>query len=381
MFLSSTSILRNPVPALIAALTLIHTPMHAQDPKLGGDPLDARQQSIATIASLTATGDQLALRAAIHTGLDGGLAINDAKEVIVQLYAYTGFPRSLNALTALMAVVDERKQTGKNDTLGREPDPMPTNGTRLELGTELQTRLVGRPVSGDLYTFAPVIDQFLKEHLFCDIFGRNNLDFKTREIATIAALASLSGVDAQLRSHMNIGLHNGVSHAQLAGIVAIVAKQVDAAKGRAAQTVLHDVLGTPLPGGPVDLGPVAFALGELFDNGNFTGAVWVNMLAAGDNGNDTNTGHVTFSPRARTNWHTHPGGQILLVTSGTGYVQERGGPKRILRAGESLTCPPGVEHWHGAGPDGTFSHIAITTEASKGPVVWKEPVSDEQYGD
>lgn len=375
-----------PKLAVVAIPLLLTCPMTAQTPIAADATLDARQQSVVTISSFTANGDIAALRGALHTGLDAGLTVNEIKEVVVQLYAYAGFPRSLNALNTFMEVLGERKKAGKVDEIGREPDPLPAGKSRLAYGTEVQTQLVGRPVSGDVYTFAPVIDRFLKEHLFCDIFGRNNLDFKTREIATISALATLGGVDAQLRSHLNVGLHNGLTPAQLAGIVSIIGTQVDAGKGRAAEGVLNDVLGVQPPGEPLPIAeeaaayPVAFAKGELVTNGHFTGSVWLNMLTGADAGNDTQTGHVTFAPGARSHWHMHPGGQILLVTSGVGYVQERGQPKRILRAGESVACPPGVIHWHGAGPDSTFSHIAISTELHKGPVVWMEPVSDEQYG-
>ncbi|MBP1080201.1 MULTISPECIES: carboxymuconolactone decarboxylase family protein [Bacillus] len=76
----------------------------------------------------------------------------------------------------------------------REASPLPTNKSSIELGTEIQTRLAGRPVTGEVYEFAPVIDQFLKGHLFGDIFGRDNLDFQSREIATIAALANMDGI-------------------------------------------------------------------------------------------------------------------------------------------------------------------------------------------
>lgn len=379
---------RIPILTMITAQLMLHTVVSAQAPIAADATLDARQQSIVTISVFTANGDRAALRGAFDTGLDAGLTVNEIKEVVVQLYAYAGFPRSLNALNTFMEVLDERKKAGKVDEMGREPDPLPDDKPRLEYGTELQTQLVGRPVSGPVYTFAPVIDKFLKEHLFCDIFGRNNLDFKTREIATIAALASLGGVDAQLRSHMNVGMHNGLSAAQLKELVAVVRTHVGQDEGRAAQAVLNTVLNedpsadhTPVVD-EVNLEhiTVPFAKGELVTNGHFTGSVWLNMLTGADAGNDTQTGHVTFAPGARSHWHMHPGGQILLVTSGVGYVQERGQPKRILRAGESVACPPGVVHWHGAGPDSAFSHIAISTELHKGPVVWMEPVSDEQYG-
>lgn len=156
------------------------------------DALDAKQQSLVTISAFTAIGNEAGLRTALIDGLNAGLTVNEIKEVIVQLYAYAGFPRSLNALSTFMKVLKERKEQGIVDAQGKTASPLPADKSKLEFGTENQTRLVGRPIKGDIYEFAPIIDQFLKEHLFGDIFGRDVLDFKTREIATISALASLS---------------------------------------------------------------------------------------------------------------------------------------------------------------------------------------------
>jgi alkylhydroperoxidase/carboxymuconolactone decarboxylase family protein YurZ len=174
----------------------IVTILEAQTMKNEG--LNAKQEKIVTIAAFTANGDLQKLKTALNEGLDAGLTINEVKEILVQMYAYAGFPRSLNALYTFIAVLKERKQNGINDELGKAPNPLPAHKSKLQLGTEIQTQLVGAPVKGEVYEFAPVIDQFLKEHLFGDIFGRDNLDFKTREIATISALASLGGAENQL---------------------------------------------------------------------------------------------------------------------------------------------------------------------------------------
>ncbi|TQS42546.1 carboxymuconolactone decarboxylase [Cryptosporangium phraense] len=153
------------------------------------------------------------LRRALNDGLDAGLSINQIKEVLVQLYAYAGFPRSLNALGAFMTVLDERKNAGIEDEAGEEPGPVPADS--LAAGTRNQTRLTGAPVTGALFEFAPAIDHFLKAHLFGDIFGRDNLDWRSREIATIAALAGLDGLDSQLASHLAIGRNIGLSEDEL----------------------------------------------------------------------------------------------------------------------------------------------------------------------
>jgi quercetin dioxygenase-like cupin family protein len=88
---------------------------------------------------------------------------------------------------------------------------------------------------------------------------------------------------------------------------------------------------------------------------------------------------VIFEPGARNNWHKHPGGQLLLVTSGAGYYQERGKPACLLQKGDVVTIPPDVEHWHGAAPDSEFTHIGISPNTQKGGAEWLGPVTDAEY--
>ncbi|GAB7125896.1 carboxymuconolactone decarboxylase family protein [Silvimonas sp. JCM 19000] len=177
--------------------------------------LSAPQLAIAPIAAFTAIGDMPALHNALEQGLDAGLSISQTKEILVQMYAYTGFPRSLNGLGELMKVLEARKQRGIHDTPGREPGPVPSGDQALAAGTANQTQLVGQPVKGPLFEFAPAIDQFLKAHLFGDIFARDNLDWPSRELVTIGALAALTGGESQLQSHVRITLQVGVSADQV----------------------------------------------------------------------------------------------------------------------------------------------------------------------
>lgn len=328
------------------------------------DTLSSKQQSIVTIAAFTANGDLTKLDHAIREGLNAGLTISEVKEVIVQMYAYAGFPRSLNALHTLMDVLKERKSKGINDPEGKKASPYPKNKSSLEFGTENQTRLVGSPVKGEVYTFAPAIDQFLKAHLFGDIFGRDILDYQTREIATIAALASLSGTENQLRSHYRVGMHNGLTKDQLNNIVSIVRLEVGEAEGISAAKILREVLG---------LESEIKKASE--PNSNFVGIVSVKMLHTPDSIVKTPIASVTFEPGARTNWHYHPAGQILIITDGVAYYQEKGKPKQILSKGQVVKCPPNVHHWHGAARHTSMTHTVLTP----GGVVWMQKVTDEEY--
>jgi quercetin dioxygenase-like cupin family protein len=112
---------------------------------------------------------------------------------------------------------------------------------------------------------------------------------------------------------------------------------------------------------------------------NFTGTAWVTMLVPTGTPTDCIVGDVWFEPGCRNSWHTHPHGQVLVVTAGTGYYQEKGQPARLLRAGEAVSIAPGVVHWHGATATSTFAHLAINPSASQGAPNWLQPVTDEEY--
>lgn len=121
-----------------------------------------------------------------------------------------------------------------------------------------------------------------------------------------------------------------------------------------------------------------FPRGEKILNENFTGTAYLQPLIGADSLNSISVGNVTFEPGARSKWHIHPAGQILLVTNGVGYYQEKGQPKKVLRKGDVIKCPPNVAHWHGASADSAFVQVAITGR-EKGETVWLEAVTDDVY--
>ena len=319
---------------------------------LGGNAmanaLNTEQQAIAEAAAYTALGDQTGLKQALKNGLDNGVSVNAFKEILVQAYAYCGFPRSLNALSTLMQIVEER---GNKDELGSEPSAKP-EGDALIYGAENQTKLVGTEVKGKLFEFAPAIDEYLKAHLFGDIFARNNVDWKTRELATIAMLAVRDGVESQLNAHIEIGKHNGLTDDEVAEILDIVTE----AKAKNA----------------------VFGFGELNPYGKyFTGKSYLKPITT-ENG--VPMYNVTFEPKCRNNWHIHhKGGQILLVTQGRGWYQEWGKPAQELHPGDVVNIPAETKHWHGAARDSWFTHIAVEVPAEGGSNEWLEPVTDDEY--
>lgn len=319
---------------------------------LGGNAmanaLNTEQQAIAEAAAYAALGNQTELKQALNNGLDNGVSVNEFKEILVQAYAYCGFPRSLNALATLMQTVEER---GNKDELGKEPSAKP-EGSALTYGTENQTKLVGTEVKGKLFEFAPAIDEYLKAHLFGDIFARDNVDWKTRELATIAMLAAREGVESQLSAHIEIGKHNGLTDDEVAEILNIATE----AKAK----------------------NVVFGFGELNPYGKyFTGKSYLKPITTT---NGVPMYNVTFEPKCRNNWHIHhKGGQILLVTQGRGWYQAWGEEPRELKAGDVVNIPPETKHWHGAAKDSWFTHIAIEVPSEGGSNEWLEPVTDEEY--
>ena len=207
--------------------------------------LSAKQRSIIPIAALTANGEMAKLRTALHDGLDAGLTVNEIKEILVQMYAYAGFPRSLNGITTFMAVMDERHAKGIKDEMGKEASPVPADLNKDAYGAKVRARLAGRdviPPPSGYQLFTPVIDTFLKEHLFADIFARDTLDDQHRELATIAALASMTGTAGQLQFHLGAAMHTGLTDAQMKDFIAVLTSKVGTKEAESASEILAEVL-------------------------------------------------------------------------------------------------------------------------------------------
>lgn len=207
--------------------------------------LDAKQQSIVVIAALTASGDLEKLKPALGEGLDAGLTINEIKEILVQLYAYAGFPRSLNGIATFMAVLDDRKARGITDNEGREANPLPSDLDRDAYGARVRADLAGQkeiPQPAAWQKFSPIADDFLKQHLFADIFARDVLTHQQRELATIAALANMKGTAGQLVFHLNAAMNTGLTEAEMRSFITVLHDKVDETSAKNAEAVLVDVL-------------------------------------------------------------------------------------------------------------------------------------------
>lgn len=332
--------------------------------------LDAREQNLAAISAWTATGNLEGLEAQLHAGLDAGLTVNEIKEALVQLYAYCGFPRSLNAINTFMRVLEERKNRGITDVAGKEATPLPENTDTYERGRKTLEVLTNTPQAKPapgFGEFAPRIDAFLKEHLFADIFDSDVLTYQQRELVTIAALAAVPGAEPQLQAHIGMGINTGITADQIKEVLNITKKvgsKEQAAISRAMTTQDNASL---------------FSQGEKLSGEWFVGNAFLQPLLARDKNNDFVLGSVTFEPGARTNWHSHPKGQVLIVTEGIGWYQEKGKSAQHIKKGDVINIPENIEHWHGASAAHKMVHLAITNYLGETNAVWLQPVSSAEY--
>ena len=335
--------------------------------------LSIKQQALVTIAANEAKGDIKGLKAALNDGLEQGLTVNESKEALSQLYAYTGFPRSLNALGALQQVIKERTEAGLRIDEGREADPQPKDYNALKQGTEVQTRLCGgQPFT---YTFAPQTDYYLKAHLFGDIFARNNLTFADREIITIAAISALPGCEPQLQAHVSGARNMGVSDEILMEMPALLETRIGTAEAERLRCALATVFGQ-------DHSPVQTVDFSVWPKGEPNTAyaqffVGNSYLAQMEDGMT----NVTFEPRCRNNWHIHHKQvQVLICVAGRGWYQEWGKKPQELTPGTIIAIPAEVKHWHGAQKDSWFQHLTYHKDVQNGASnEWCEPVTDEVY--
>nr|MBR6146588.1 carboxymuconolactone decarboxylase family protein [Paludibacteraceae bacterium] len=309
------------------------------------------------IACHEAKGDLMALESAVHNGLEAELTVSQIKEALSQLYAYTGFPRSLNALGVLQRVIGDRQAKGVKVILGDDASPLSDDYDALKEGTRVQTELTGKPFD---YEFAPATDYYLKAHLFGDIFARDNLTYADRELVTVSALSGLEGVDPQLKAHIAGARNMGLTEEQLQGIVvALAANGLLAEAGRVA-----GLLQTEWPQGQPNSAYAQYFVGNSYLQPYYGGVA-----------------NVSFEPRCRNNWHVHHGAvQVLVCVSGRGWYQEWNKPAVPLTPGTVIAIPEGVKHWHGAAADSWMQHLAIHTQEQPGASnEWLEPVSDTQY--
>lgn len=309
--------------------------------------LTERQKGLAACACLMAQGDMSRLESAVRQALDDGVTINELKEAFSQLYAYTGFPRSLNALGVLNAVLENRSEKWLEGKPWMRPEEWNDAKKAYELGTKNQTQLAGQPFN---YTFCPQNDYYLKAHLFGDIFAGNQLTAADREIVTVAALSGLNGVTPQLEAHKKGAVNFGNSQELVDELCEWLGKE--------GYTLKSD-----WPKGEPNTAYAQYFIGNSY------------LAPMGTMVN------VTFEPRCRNNWHIHHKQvQVQVCVAGRGWYQEWGKEPVELKPGVVIEIPAEAKHWHGAAKDSWMQHLTYHKDIQEGASnEWLEPVTDEVY--
>ena len=339
---------------LIMMMTMVTA--NAQRQRVGdgtsGMTLTERQRGLAACACLMAQGDMNRLETAVRMALNNGVTVNELKEAFSQLYAYTGFPRSLNALGVLNMVLESSPRGGlKGGWQEGKPWTRPAEWDdakkAYELGTKNQTQLSGKPFN---YEFCPQDDYYLKSHLFGDIFASDQLSAADREIVTVAALSGLEGVAPQLAAHKQGAVNMGNSQELVDELCAWLDSEGYTLRSKWPK-------GEPNP------------YGKYFIGQSYLADVGGGVI------------NVTFEPRCRNNWHIHHKAvQVLICVSGRGWYQEWGKAPVEMTPGTVIAIPAEVKHWHGAQKDSWFQHLTYHKDVQEGASnEWCEAVSNEQY--
>lgn len=337
------------------------------------ESLSDRQKSIVLISSYTATGDLINLEKALNQGLDNGLTVNEIKEILVQVYAYAGFPRSLNGISTFADVLDTRKAKGVNDVEGENAKPLNPEINKKEYGNNVQIELIGKPTNGRYIEFTPAIDTFLKEHLFADIFGRGVLTYQDREIETVAILSSIKGLEPQLKGHIQIALHIGVTADEIKEILTLT-------KSKSGLKILKELTGNECDTAALSNDEIVVLKDDTFrtidvNKINFSGNAKMAAFLPKENPLNITSGIVYFEKNSRTNWHSHPNGQLIIIKSGHGQVQQEGGKVVDIYQDDVIWFPPNVKHWQGAASDSEMSHYAFSRADENGKSAdWYEKV-------
>ncbi|MEY4963711.1 MAG: hypothetical protein RLZZ323_1030 [Bacteroidota bacterium] len=227
------------------SVSMFTNPIKAQEVMAIEKGLSVQEKNIISIAALTAKGDLVNLKMALNNGLEVGLTVNEIKEILVHTYAYCGFPRSIRGLQTFMEVINERKAKGIIDQMGKEASLIKADDNKYERGKKVLEGLTKTPSPEKLVgyaAFAPVIDTFLKEHLFADIFERDVLTYAQRELVTLSVISAIGDAEPMLKGHLAIALNVGFSPKQLKEFIAIIQPSIGSEKTKAAEKMVNELV-------------------------------------------------------------------------------------------------------------------------------------------
>lgn len=230
---------------LLWSILLFTMPIKAQQMISIENVLSQKEKSIIIIAAETAKGDLANLKIALSNGLDTGLTVNEIKEILVHTYAYCGFPRSIRGLQTFMEVMNDRKTKGIVDPVGMEASLVKEDRNKYERGKQILATLTQTPAPEKLVgyaAFAPIIDTFLKEHLFAAIFERDVLTYRQREWVTLSVISAIGDAEPMLKGHLSIALNLGVSPKELEEFIEVIQPTIGKNKSNSAELIINEVL-------------------------------------------------------------------------------------------------------------------------------------------
>lgn len=336
--------------------------------------LSPRDRSLVTLSVLIATGKTAQLGGHVGRGLDNGIKPTEIAGMVTNLAFYAGWPNAVSALNVI-----EQTFAGRNidaSALRQGADSPPA----MLIPDQRRARSVNERIASS----APKLAELTNGVLFGDLWKRTDLSQRDRSLVTIAALAANGDAD-QLGSHLRRGLENGLTEAEIGEAITHLAFYAGWPKSMAAAEVakaLFDNWRSKMSASEPDLQIVpAGQSPSAGPSSYFTGSVAVTSAFKGTGEARLGGGTVTFQPGAHTNWHTHPLGQLLIITEGRGWVQVSGEPAKAIKPGDTVWIAPGVKHWHGAVRDTAMTHVAVSEALDGTSVTWLEPVSDEQYNE
>lgn len=322
--------------------------------------LSPRDRSLVTISVLIATGKPAQLEGHLGRALNNGLLPAEASGALAHLAVYGGWPSAVSALEVYDRVYTARKIDTTPLATVVAPIPAPASDTAR-----------AREVNKQFGVVAPKFAQLTNDVVFGQMWRRADLNVRDRSLVTIAALAGM-GDDDQLDFYLRRGVESGLTREQIAEALTHLGFYAGWSKSTQALTAMTRTLGSA----PAQ---ASGAEASSQSSSNFTGSVSVGEPFRGTGGSRLGGAAVTFQAGARTRWHTHPLGQLLVVTAGRGWMQIEGEPVRAIGPGDVVWTPPGAKHWHGATPASTMTHVAISESQPGSAVNWLEPVSDAQY--
>ncbi len=348
--------------------------------------LSDEDKTLISIVSLVTQGSGELLKQEIASALSESISPEQIQEAVYHCAPYVGSAKAAEGAAVMQEVFKEQNISLPLNTQGTV-----TEDTRFEEGLDAQAAIFGE-VMRELAAAGP--DQmvrssrYLVENCFGDYYTRGALDLDTRELLTMCILVNL-GTEGQLQSHIMGNTAMGKSREEIEQAIYQCLPYAGYPRLLNALSVLNETIpAEETVEADTDIGTDTIVEPQhLFDKGEanpfadvFTGQTYLSFIVPNEEVfNSPSISNVTFEPCARTDWHSHDGGQILLVTEGRGYYQEEGKEPMVMLPGDVIMAEPGVKHWHGAAEGGWFAHLAMSTNPENSGVNWMEPVDDSVY--